>query len=234
MTRRRDDQLNPLERVFQWTGGALFVGALAFFAYSFGIAWSRPATLSALAIPIDAVLFTAFAAHHSVFAREGVKRMLRQVVPDRLLRAVYVWVASLLLIVVCAAWQPIGGEVYHVQGWRAVAHAVVQIGGVLIVASAVRTIDALDLAGIRPHSADEALQIAGPYRWVRHPLYLGWLLATFGPAHMTGDRLFFAGIAAFYLLIAIPLEEQSLGADLGAAYASYRKRVRWRIVPYVY
>jgi protein-S-isoprenylcysteine O-methyltransferase Ste14 len=226
--------LNPFERVFQWTGGALFVGALAFLGYSFVIVWSRAAPFDGRALPIDAFLFTSFAAHHSVFAREGVKTLLARVVPDRLLRSVYVWVASLLLIVVCAAWQPIGGEVYHLQGWLAVALAVVQIAGVLIVASAVRTIDALDLAGIRPHSGSEALQIAGPYRWVRHPLYLGWLLATFGPAHMTGDRLFFAGISAFYLILAIPLEERSLGANLGPGYADYRKQVRWRIVPYVY
>ncbi len=226
--------MNPFERVFQWTGGALFAGALAFLAYSFVIVWSRAAASSARAIPIDAILFSLFAAHHSVFARDGVKVVLARLVPDRLLRSVYVWVASLLLIAVCAAWQPIGGEVYHVHGWLAVAHAAVQIAGVLIVASAVRTIDALDLAGIRPHPGGETLQIAGPYRWVRHPLYLGWLLATFGPAHMTGDRLFFAGISAFYLILAIPLEERSLGASLGPGYASYRKQVRWRIVPYVY
>jgi methanethiol S-methyltransferase len=226
--------LNSFERVFQWTGGAMFVGALAFFGYSFVVVWSRAATFDGRAIPVDAILFALFALHHSVFAREGVKVVVARVVPDRLLRSVYVWVASLLLIVACGAWQPIGGEAYHVRGWLAVAHAIVQIAGVLIVASAVRTIDALDLAGIRSHSASETLQIAGPYRWVRHPLYLGWLLATFGPAHMTGDRLFFAGISAFYLILAIPLEERSLGANLGAAYASYQKQVRWRIVPYVY
>jgi methanethiol S-methyltransferase len=234
MTRQRDDQLSPIERAFRWAGGAVFVGALAFCGYSYVIVWARPATFDRSAIAFDAVLFTVFAAHHSIFAREPVKRWLNMLVSDRLLRSVYVWTASALLILVCAAWQPVGGDVYAIHGWRAVGHAVVQLGGVLIIASAVRAIDALDLAGIRSHVAPDSLQISGPYRWVRHPLYLGWLLATFGPAHMTGDRLFFAGITAIYLVIAVPLEERSLGRSFGEQYGRYRQLVRWRVVPYVY
>jgi len=92
----------------------------------------------------------------------------------------------------------------------------------------------LELAGIRRHAAAESLQIVGPYRWVRHPLYSGWLLLTFGPAHMTGDRLLFAGISTLYLLIAMPFEERSLRKSFGAAYGEYARRVRYRIVPYVY
>ena len=80
----------------------------------------------------------------------------------------------------------------------------------------------------------DSLQFRGPYRWVRHPLYLGWLLATFGPAHMTGDRLVFAAISLFYLVIAVPFEERSLIDTFGEPYRRYRELVRWRIVPYVY
>jgi protein-S-isoprenylcysteine O-methyltransferase Ste14 len=110
----------------------------------------------------------------------------------------------------------------------------VQLAGLLLIAGAVRAIDALELAGIRTHSRSDSLQITGPYHLVRHPLYLGWMLATFGPAHMTGDRLAFAAISAFYLVIAVPFEERSLAADFGDAYRRYQVLVRWRIVPYVY
>ena len=110
----------------------------------------------------------------------------------------------------------------------------VQIAGILIIAGAVRAIDALELAGIRPHSEADSLQITGPYRLVRHPLYLGWVLATFGPAHMTGDRLVFAAVSAFYLVIAVPFEERSLIVSFGEQYRRYQELVRWRIVPYVY
>jgi protein-S-isoprenylcysteine O-methyltransferase Ste14 len=172
--------------------------------------------------------------HHSVFARERVKRWMTRLVPEPLMRSVYVWLASLLLIAVCAAWQPVGGEVYHMHGWHAVVHASIQLAGVIVIAGAVRTIDALELAGIRHHSYRQSLQIVGPYRWVRHPLYFGWLLATFGAAHMTGDRLIFAAISAFYLLIAVPFEERSLIASFGEDYTRYQRQVRWRMVPFVY
>ena len=226
--------MHAVEGVGRWAGGAVFVGALAFCGYSYVVVWARPVPFNRPAIALDALLFTAFAAHHSVFAREPVKRWLTHLVPERLVRSVYVWIASLLLILVCAVWQPVGGDMYAVNGWRALAHAAVQLGGVLIIASAVRAIDALELAGIRSHVAADSLQIAGPYHWVRHPLYLGWLLATLGPAHMTGDRLLFAGISAFYLIIAVPLEERSLGHSFGEDYARYQRRVRWRMLPFVY
>jgi methanethiol S-methyltransferase len=222
------------EGLVRWAGGAVFVLALLVCAYSFVAAWNTLAPFDAAAIAIDAALFSAFAAHHSVFARDPVKRWVTCVVPERLLRSVYVWLASLLLIGVCAAWQPVGGEIYHLRGWQAMALAAVQLAGVLIIASAVRAIDPLELAGIRSHPATDSVQFRGPYRWVRHPLYLGWLLATFGPAHMTGDRLVFAGISLFYLVIAVPFEERSLIGSFGEPYLRYRELVRWRIVPYLY
>jgi protein-S-isoprenylcysteine O-methyltransferase Ste14 len=238
MTRRRDDPLSPLERAFQWLGGALFVSALAYCGYSFAEVWSSvpagTAECNGRAIVIDAIIFSAFAAHHSVFAREPVKRWLMRLIPEPLLRSFYVWIASALLIAVCFAWQPIGGEIYEVRGWRAGLHAAIQLAGILVIAGAVRTIDALELAGIRPHSTRQSLQITGPYRLVRHPLYFGWLLTTFGAAHMTGDRLIFAVISAFYLVIAVPFEERSLIASFGADYTSYQRQVRWRMLPYVY
>ena len=219
---------------FVWLGGAMFVGALTLCAYSYAVPWSRPATLDGGAMAIDAALFSVFALHHSLFERESVKHWLSAAVPQPLLRPVYVWFASTLLIAVCLAWRPIGGGVYDLAGLSALALNACQVIGALIILAAVRAIDPLELAGIRPHSANESLQIAGPYRWVRHPLYSGWLLLTFGAAHMTGDRLFFAAISTFYLLIAMPFEERSLLTTFGAAYEDYTRKVRYRIVPYVY
>jgi len=129
---------------------------------------------------------------------------------------------------------PVPGELYDHRGWLQWAHAAVQLAGVWLTLRSVRFIDALELAGIRGPSAGASLQITGPYRWVRHPIYLGWLLMTFGPAHMTGDRLAFAAISTAYLVVAVPWEERSLVRAFGEAYVDYRRRVRWRIVPYVY
>jgi protein-S-isoprenylcysteine O-methyltransferase Ste14 len=179
-------------------------------------------------------VFSSFAAHHSVFARDSVKRWLAAAVPAELERSVYVWTASLLLIVVCMLWRPIGGELFDVHGGGAVVLAVVQLAGVAVIARAVATIDPLELAGIRLSSDAAPLQVGGLYRVVRHPLYLGWLMATFGAAHMTGDRLVFALITAAYLFAAVPLEERSLVRSFGEDYTRYQREVRWRIVPFIY
>jgi len=223
--------------VFVWLGGALFVASLVVLAWHFLLSWSNPsARLQARwpALIVDAVLFVVFAAHHSLFARDGVKTWLAKLVPDRLLRSVYVWVASVLLLIVCGLWQPVGGDVYLVTGWRAIAHASVQLAGVWLIARAIGTIDPLELAGIHRRPAPETLRITGPYEWVRHPLYLGWLLAVFGTAHMTGDRLAFAAMSSIYLFLAIPWEERSLVRTFGKQYEDYKRRVRWRVVPFVY
>jgi len=221
-------------RTFVWVGGALFVVALALttgtYVWRFG--GTRPYA-GWPPVAFDALLFTAFACHHSVFAREGVKRALASIVPEELLRSTYVHVASLLLIVVCLGWQPIGGTVYMSTGARFVAHILVQLAGLWFIAASVRAIDALELAGIR-ESSNTGLQVGGPYRLVRHPLYLGWVLAVFGAPHMTGDRLTFAIVSSMYLVVAVPWEEQSLERAFGESYRHYKQRVRWRMLPFVY
>lgn len=225
-----------MERVFVWIGGALFVAALALLAWRYTRGFVRPVTSpSPWAIAIDTWWLSLFAMHHSLFARDGVKRRFERLVPARLLRSVYVWVASLLLIGVCLAWQPIGGTLYRVTGAARLPFLVAQALGGLFVFRAVRAIRVLELAGIEPpRPAMDELQVGGPYRVVRHPLYLGWMLAVGGTAHMTGDRLLFFAVTTAYIVLAIPWEEGGLAAHFGAGYERYRARVRWRLVPYVY
>jgi len=224
------------ERIFVWAGGAIFVISLAVCASVYLLVWARPGTdgLSRSAIAIDALLITIFAVHHSVFAREQVKAALGRAIPERLLRSFYVWIASGLLILVFAWWAPVGGELYRATGVRALLHAAVQIYGVWLIAQAVRGIDPLELAGIRRERARGPLQVQGPYGFVRHPLYFGWVLAVLGTAHMTGDRLAFGAITTLYLLLAIPWEERSLTRSFGDDYTRYQRKVRWRIVPFIY
>ena len=216
-----------------WLGGALFVVALAWCAwwYVFTAGESRPYTGEA-AIAADTALFAVFALHHSLFARDAAKRWLNRV-PQKLRRSLYVYVASALLIAVCALWQPIGGDLYDAGG-TAVLHIAVQIAGVWMIATAVSKIDPLELAGIRAARAAEPLQTSGPYRWVRHPLYLGWVLVVFATPHLTGDRLAFATLSTAYLMIAVPWEERSLVGAFGDDYIRYQREVRWRMIPFIY
>ena len=222
-------------RVFVWLGGALFAASLGLCAWTYGVVLGReypPAGWPALAA--DTALVTVFAFHHSLFARERVKAWLARGVAAGLLRSVYVWIASLLLVLVCLAWRPIGGGIYAVTGVGAVMLAAVQLLGLWITAHGVARIDPLELAGIHPAAQSQGLQVTGPYRWVRHPLYLGWLLMVFGTAHMTRDRLAFAAITSAYLIVAIPWEERSLRRAFGDDYARYMRDVKWRMIPFIY
>jgi protein-S-isoprenylcysteine O-methyltransferase Ste14 len=230
--------MTKFERVFVWLGGAAFAGSLALCAYTFLFLWARvdagpPRGVGQTAL-VDATLFTVFAAHHSIFARDSIKTWISRRVPARLIRSVYVWTASLLLVLVVLAWRPIGGDLYHATGWTGYGHALVQLAGVWVIARSVGVIDALELAGIRSSGGPASLQITGPYRFVRHPIYLGWMLIVFGAAHMTRDRATFAAITTIYLIIAMPWEERSLGRTFGNDYARYKQRVRWRVIPFVY
>jgi protein-S-isoprenylcysteine O-methyltransferase Ste14 len=232
-----------MSKAFALAGGALFAAALAFCAWTYLMVWNSPdvhvtfggrVIAGPTAAGIDILLFSLFAVHHSLFARGWVKRALAYVLSDALIRPMYVWTASLLLIVACAAWVPIGGELYHHTGVAGALHTTVQLAGVWLTGAAAGLIDPLELAGIRQPTPDEPLQTGGPYRWVRHPIYLGWALMAFGAAQMTTDRFLFAVMTTAYLVIAIPWEERSLGHTFGERYRAYRQRVRWRLIPYVY
>ncbi|HYM25781.1 MAG TPA: isoprenylcysteine carboxylmethyltransferase family protein [Vicinamibacterales bacterium] len=224
-----------MSAVFKWAGGTMFVASLAYWLTWYLYLLDRPAAGgSGGPLAFDAALFTLFAAHHSILARNPVKRALTFIPPD-LMRSVYVWTASVLLIAVCALWRPIAGDVYRAAGAAAVGGAVVQAAGIWLIARSVARLDPLELAGIRSASrAGEPLQTSGPYALVRHPLYLGWIVLVFAAPHMTADRLAFAAISSGYLLIAVPWEERSLRQSFGDAYIRYEARVRWRVIPYVY
>src|SRR5437016_2301980 len=166
-----------MSRAFVWVGGAVFVASLAYWSSWYLIVLgqsSSSAGAGAPAFAFDAALFSLFAAHHSILARDAVKRRLAAI-PPHLIRPVYVWTASALLLIVCRFWRPIGGEIYRVTGAGAWGLAAVQLIGVWFIARSLACIDALELAGIRPTRNVTSLQTSGPYRLVRHPLYLGWM-----------------------------------------------------------
>jgi len=227
-----------LERAFVWIGGALFVGSLTATVVVYAFGWSssrlgRPILWPALAA--NTAWFLVFALHHSLFAREPVKAWVARYVPDRLLRSFYVWIASALWFTVVAAWRPLGGLVFEqTNGFARIAHAAIQVAGLWLIVSSVGVIDPLELAGIRSSTRPAGLQVRGPYRLVRHPLYLGWALMVFGAATMTFDRLAFAVVTTIYLVVAIPWEERSLDRAIGDEYHRYKARVRWRLIPYIY
>jgi protein-S-isoprenylcysteine O-methyltransferase Ste14 len=229
-------------RVFAWAGGALFVASLAYGVSRYALAFGVPASGAGTAVRamlINIALFTVFALHHSLFARAGVKARVNALVSARLERSAYVWLASALFLVVCAAWQPLPGELWRVEPpWSRVLVAV-QLAGMVVTLAASRQLDVLALAGIRQAlgvrtTAPVGLLETGLYGLVRHPIYFGWVLMVWPTPHMTATRLVFAAISTFYLAIAIPFEERSLRRDFGADYEMYCRRVRWKMMPFLY
>jgi protein-S-isoprenylcysteine O-methyltransferase Ste14 len=228
-----------MDRLIAWLGGGIFVASLAVCGWWYFVALgdaAPPRSDAAVAAAFDTALITIFALHHSLFARDALKRRL-SAIPAHLVRTLYVWVASLLLILVVAMWRRIGGIIYDAHGILTFAHIALQLLGLWLIVRATAGLDPLELAGIRAARHDtggESLQVGGPYRVVRHPLYLGWILLFCGIPRMTGDRLVFAALTSAYLMIAIPLEERSLVQSFGDEYRRYRARVRWRVIPFVY
>lgn len=222
--------------LFSWLGGALFVGSLSFFAWTYFVRFTHAPSSGAVVAPlvVNALLFGVFALHHSLLARSGVKRWVTRHVPPHLERTVYVWVASVLFVAVCAWWQDLPGRLYRHSGAWSLAHWAVVGLGVLVMLRATATIDPLDLAGIRQGAGKPPgsnFKVAGPYRFVRHPIYLGWVLIVFGVPDMTATRLAFAAISSAYLVLAIPFEERTLVETFGETYRRYQRAVRSRLLP---
>jgi protein-S-isoprenylcysteine O-methyltransferase Ste14 len=186
------------------------------------------------ALLIDALLLGLFAVQHSVMARPAFKRWWTQFVPKPIERSTYVLFASLLLIVLYAYWQPIGGVVWNVQDPAAqiVLYGLCAFGwGLVLVATFL--INHFDLFGLRQvwlyarGKEYRPLPFGTPavYRFVRHPLYVGFLIAFWATPTMTAAHLFFAVMTTAYILIAIRFEEHDLVAEHGARYAEYRNQV---------
>ncbi|HKQ16622.1 MAG TPA: hypothetical protein VJT80_24610 [Steroidobacteraceae bacterium] len=187
----------------------------------------------AISLLIDVALLLVFAVQHSVMARPAFKRWWTRIIPQAAERSTYTLLSSLALIALFAFWEPIGGIVWNVEAPVAQApiYGAYAFGWALVLVSTF-LINHFDLFGLRqvwlqlrgkPYTA---LQFKTPvlYRYVRHPLYVGWFFAFWSTPTMTVAHLVFAVATTAYILIAIQLEERDLIAE-HPEYAQYRKRV---------
>jgi protein-S-isoprenylcysteine O-methyltransferase Ste14 len=185
-------------------------------------------------LAIDLGLIALFGLQHSIMARPGFKAAWAKIVPASIERSTYVLLSSVVLIVMYAFWQPLPGIVWQAQApwlvgllWGVFAFG---FGLVLISTFAINHFDLFGLRQVFLHLrqkpyTDLPFQVRFMYRFVRHPLYVGWFLAFWGMPSMTVGHLLFAIGMSGYIVIAVHYEERDLAKFLGQAYIDYQRRV---------
>jgi len=223
----------------------LFLGV---FLYSVGFmsGWlvpksidSGPAPTTVVAVVVDLGLLGVFALQHSVMARPRFKRAFTRLIPAEAERSAYVLASSMAMIALFAGWQPLPAVVFELTDpvARAVAHGVFGLGVATILYSTF-LIDHFDLFGLRQswlalHArpfAHRPFATPGLYRWVRHPLYVGWFLFFWSTPVMSVGHLLLAIGTSVYMVFAIELEERDLLQHFGSDYRTWRARTP-RFVP---
>lgn len=192
------------------------------------------------ALTIDILLMSIFAIQHSVMARPQFKQWWTRLVPKSVERSTYVLFSSLALVLLFWQWRPIQGLVWQINDPR-IAMAVIGLSlvGWLIVLTSTFLINHFELFGLhqvannltgRPMPAPR-FRTPLYYNFVRHPIYLGFIIAFWAAPKMTMGHLLFAAVTTAYIFVGIMLEEHDLTTVFGDDYRRYRQRVSM-IVPW--
>lgn len=233
-----------IQRIMIFTYGvACYLSFLAVAAYAAG--WignfgtvtrldGEPRMAFWAALATDAGLLFLFALQHSIMARRWFKAWWTKLVPEAAERSTYVLATNLALGVMFIFWQPLGGDVWKVESslGQALIYSLYAMGWGIVLASTF-LINHFDLFGLRQvwlqlkGRGYEPLPFDTPmfYRYVRHPLYVGWLYVFWSTPHMTVAHLVFALMATGYILTAIRFEEADLVAHHGERYRRYQETV---------
>jgi len=211
-----------------------FVGNLGLIERGFAIDGEGSESGGASSFLIDAGLCALFAVQHSVMAQPGFKRWWTQSIPKPIERSVFVLLSSVALLLLFVLWRPIPRTVWDVSGTFAgkLLQVSFWIAWVIVLVSTF-LIDHFELFGLRQvwlhfrGAPPEAPRFRTPgfYRFLRHPIMFGFLVAFWCTAHMTVGHLLFAILVTAYVLVAIQLEERDLSALHGQAYLDYRRSV---------
>ena len=224
-------------------GSLAYLLFLATFLYAIAFVggFAVPTTLDGIAttaftsaLAIDIALLGVFAVQHSVMARRWFKQWWTQRVPWAIERSTYVLAASLALDLLFWQWRPLGGSVWTIErpALRGVVWVLFGLGWVQVLVMTFY-INHFDLFGLRQvwlHLLGRQYTRVGfatppPYRFVRHPLYLGFMLAFWAAPTMTAAHLLFALVTTAYIVLAIQFEERDLAHEHGTSYQEYRRRV---------
>jgi protein-S-isoprenylcysteine O-methyltransferase Ste14 len=185
------------------------------------------------ALIVNVLLLGAFAIQHSVMARPGFKKWWTKIIPRPIERSTFVLLASLVLLLLYWQWRPMPTPIWVVENaaGKVLLQAVFFIGW-LIVFLGTFMINHFDLFGLRQvylnlrnrEYTDLGFRIPGFYKFVRHPIMLGFLIAFWATPVMTVGHLLFAAATTGYIFIALQLEERDLVHYFGEQYQEYRRK----------
>jgi protein-S-isoprenylcysteine O-methyltransferase Ste14 len=208
----------------------VFVGD---FTFAYLTVNNGPAASMPVAAIVDIALVSLFGLQHSVMARQGFKRWWLNIIPPPIERSIYVLSASIVLMILFLCWRPIDSIVWNVSSPTLVSIIWLLFwAGWTMVLISTFLLNHFELFGLqqawffmRGRQA-EAPQFRQPffYKWVRHPLYLGFFLAFWAAPQMTAGHLLLAAGLSIYMLIAIRYEETDLVHLFGKDYELYRER----------
>jgi protein-S-isoprenylcysteine O-methyltransferase Ste14 len=186
------------------------------------------------AIIVDLLLMSVFAIQHSVMARKQFKQWWTQFVPKPVERSTYVLFSSLALALLLWQWRPLPTVVWHIDNPQ-IAMAVIGLSfaGWLILLTSTFLINHFELFGLHQVANNLASRTMPTprfrtplyYKFVRHPLYLGFIIAFWSAPTMTAGHLLFAAVTTAYIIVGASLEERDLIDLFGDDYRRYRQRV---------
>jgi protein-S-isoprenylcysteine O-methyltransferase Ste14 len=193
-----------------------------------------PAATITRALIMNTLLLSIFAIQHSVMARPAFKRWWTRIVPLAVERSTYVLLSSLALILLFWQWRPMTSVIWEMDNTAGqfILWAVFFSGWGIVLLSTF-LINHFDLFGLRQvylYSRDQEYTHVGfkelfLYKFVRHPIMLGFIIAFWTTPRMTAGHLLFAAVTTVYILVAIQLEERDTISSHGTAYEDYRNRV---------
>jgi protein-S-isoprenylcysteine O-methyltransferase Ste14 len=187
----------------------------------------------AVAFALNAALLLLFGLQHSVMARPGFKAWFTRVVPPSIERSTYVLASSIAFVLLFWLWRPIPNAIFAFEGDVARGAMLgLSFAGYGLVLYSTFLIDHFDLFGLRQvflramgrGYTEKRFATPALYKLIRHPIYVGWFVAFWATPTLTVGHLLFAGAMTAYMLVAIPLEERDLDAQLGEPYRSWRAR----------
>jgi protein-S-isoprenylcysteine O-methyltransferase Ste14 len=193
-----------------------------------------PAGAVGEAFVIDLLLMSLFAVQHSLMARPGFKKWWTQFVPAPVERSTYVLFASLALLLLYWQWRPIPTIVWEITNPQiATAVLALSLAGWFLVLISTFIINHFELFGLQQvvinlsgkTAAEPHFKTPSLYKLVRHPIYLGFIIAFWAAPVMTVGHLLFAAVTTAYIFVGIFLEERDLVVLFGDDYRHYRERV---------